>query len=92
MSTFPKALVPPIVETDAEVIERGAVCIEAFTVRAVYRNKLRNEVDYLPELYFASAPFLLCSFTLSDIDHGPDKFPDARPTRSRLDDRCCGRA
>src|SRR5258705_9664183 len=70
MSRSRKALAPPFVETDAEVIESGAVCIEAFTVRPVHRNKLRNEVDHLPELHFTSAQFLLCSFTFSDVDHG----------------------
>ena len=30
---------------------------------------LRHEVQHLPELHFTSAPFLLCLFTLSDVDH-----------------------
>src|SRR4029077_10488307 len=85
MSRSRKALAPPFVETDAEVIERGAVCIEAFTVRPVYRNKLRNEVDYLSELHFTSAPFLLCSFTLRDIDYSADKFNElVRRAQNRM--------
>src|ERR1700687_1503550 len=75
MSRSPKALVPPFVETDAEVIERGAVCIEAFTVRPVYRNKLRSEVDSLPKLCLLFAGGVFRTLPLSDIDHGPDKFP-----------------
>src|ERR1700693_2215904 len=85
MSRSRKALVPPFVKNDAQVIERGAVCIEAFTVRPVHRNKLGNEVDYLPELHFTSAQSLLCSFTLSDVDHSADKFNElARRAQNRM--------
>src|SRR5277367_1193444 len=71
-----EALEPPFVQTDAQVIERGAVCIEAFTVRPVYRNKLRNDVDYLTDLCLLFPDLSFCDLAFSDIDHGPDKFPD----------------
>jgi hypothetical protein len=35
---------------------------------------LRNEVQNLSELHFTSAQFLLCSFTLSDVDDSAHKF------------------
>src|SRR6266566_3849288 len=60
---------PPLLKSKAEVIERDAVYKETFAVGTEYSNKLRNEVDYLTELHFTSAQFLLCSFALSDVDH-----------------------
>src|SRR6266852_8164402 len=65
---------PPLFKVKAEVIERDVVGIKTFAVRSEYRNKLRCEVEHLPELHFTSAQFLLCSFTLSDVDHSAHKF------------------
>src|SRR4029077_15575057 len=65
---------PPLFKVKAEVIERDAVGIETFAVRSEYRNKLRCEVQHLPELRFTSAQLLLCTFTLSDVDHSAHKF------------------
>src|SRR5258708_40309185 len=69
-----KAPLPPFIDTDAEVIERDAVYIETFAVGTENRDKLRREVQHLPELHFTSAQFLLCPFTLSNVDHSADKF------------------
>src|SRR5216683_5490712 len=66
----------PLFETKTEVIEQDTVGVKAFTVRSVYRNKLRRELQNLPELHFTSAQFLLCSFTLSDVDHSAHKFKE----------------
>src|SRR6476660_100047 len=49
---------PPLFETKTEVIERDAVGVKAFTIRSVYHNMLRSQVQNLPELYFTSAQFL----------------------------------
>src|SRR5271154_7538098 len=64
----------PVFKTKADVVEHDAVGVKALPVRPVYRNNLRREVENLPELHFTSAPFLLCSFTFSDVDHRADKF------------------
>ena len=64
----------PFFKANAEVIEHDAVGIKTFAVRSKYCNKLRCEVQNLPELRFTSAQFLLCSFTLSDVDHSAHKF------------------
>ncbi len=76
----------PLFKSNAQVIEQDAVGIKTFATGSEYSgartfatgseysNKLRNDVDYLPELHFTSAPFLLCSFTLSDVDHSAHKF------------------
>ena len=40
---------PPFVETDAQVVERGAIQEEAFAVGTKNRDKLRCEVQHLPE-------------------------------------------
>src|SRR3984885_4082169 len=52
---------PPLFQTKTEVIEHDAVGVKAFTIRPVHRNKLRRQVQNLPEL-----PFLL-----SDLFLGP---------------------
>jgi hypothetical protein len=67
---------PPLFKVKAEVIERDVVGIKAFTVRSEYRNMLRRKVQHLLEFHFTSAPFLLCSFTLSDVDHSAHKFKE----------------
>src|SRR5713101_5583945 len=65
---------PPLFKTKADVIEPNAVGIKTFATRSEYGNKLRNEVQNLPELHFTSAQFLLCAFTFSDVDHSAHKF------------------
>src|ERR1700683_5730095 len=60
---------PPFIQTHAIVLERDAICIERLVFGSVYGNVLRREVQHLPELHFTSAQFLLCSFTLGDVDH-----------------------
>src|ERR1700678_3171828 len=52
MSRSGKARLPPFVEAYAKVIERGAVRVEALTVRPIHPNNLRREVQHLPELGF----------------------------------------
>src|SRR5271168_3835205 len=59
----------PLFKTKADVIERNAVGMETFATRSEYSNKLRREIQHLPELCFTSAQFLLCTFTLRDVDH-----------------------
>src|SRR6478672_621412 len=65
---------PPLFKVKAEVIERDVVGIKAFAVGTENCDNLRREVQHLPELHFTSAQFLLCSFTLSDVDHSAHKF------------------
>src|SRR5271169_5646759 len=65
---------PPLIQTHAKVIERGAIGIEWASIRTKYTEVLGGEVQNLPELRFTSAQFLLCSFTLSDVDHSAHKF------------------
>src|SRR6266478_7913672 len=55
---------PPLIQTHSKVIERGAIGVKTFATGSEYRYMLRREVDYLTELHFTSAQFLLCSFTL----------------------------
>src|SRR5260370_41596035 len=74
MNSRGKAPLPPFIETDAQVNERAAVYIETFAVGTENRDKLRREVQHLPELHFTSAQFLLCLFTFSDVDHSAHKF------------------
>src|SRR5260370_35190005 len=74
MNFSAKASLPPRIQTHAKVIERDAIGIKTLAVAAVHSDKLGREVQHLPDLCFASAQFLLCSFTLSDIDHSAHKF------------------
>ena len=46
---------PPLFKTEAKVIKCDAVDMEALTVGSVYTNKLRREVQHLPELRLALA-------------------------------------
>src|SRR6266542_1528150 len=43
---------PPLIQTHAKVIERGAIGIEWASIRLKYKEVLRREVQHLPELYF----------------------------------------
>src|SRR6266446_728594 len=80
-----KAPLPPFIETDAKVIEPNSVHMELFAVGTENRHKLRREVQHLPELNFTSAQFLLCSFTLSDVDYSSCVFDEiARGTENRM--------
>src|SRR5258708_18011975 len=59
----------PSVHVDTQILERHAIGIEWGSIRRKDSEVLRHEVEHLPELHFTSAPFLLCSFTLSNVDH-----------------------
>jgi hypothetical protein len=67
---------PPLFKIKAYVIEQDAVSIKTFVTGSEYTNVLRREVQHLLELDFISAPFLLCSFTLTDVDHRAHKFDE----------------
>src|SRR5580658_6610550 len=73
MSASRKVLVPPFVETYAEIIERGAVRVEAFPVRPVHRNELRHDVDDLTELCFLLPDLFFCRLTLGDVGYRADE-------------------
>src|SRR5271170_401168 len=77
MSRSSEGLLPPFVETDAEVIERGAVCIEAFTVRPVHRNKLRRQVQNQPELSLSLSDHRFCVAVLADVGNCSYEFKGA---------------
>src|SRR6266849_6920058 len=64
----------PFFKTKADVIEPNAVGIKTFATRSEYSNLLRRTVQHLLEFHFTSAQFLLCSFTLSDVDHSAHKY------------------
>src|SRR6266404_5564887 len=42
---------PPLLKTQAQVIESNAVDVETFPIGSVYRNKLGREVQDLPKLF-----------------------------------------
>jgi hypothetical protein len=65
---------PPLVETKTEVIEHDSVGVKAFTIRPVYRNKLRRQVQNLAELHFLRSDLFLGGLTFGDIGHRPDNF------------------
>src|SRR5258705_541738 len=64
----------PSVHVDTQILERHAIGIEWGSIRRKDSEVLRHEVQHLPDLHFTSAPFLLCSFTLSNVDHSAHKF------------------
>jgi len=48
-------LLPPRIKSQAEIVERNTVDIQALPVGAVYSDKLRSKVQNLPELRFLLA-------------------------------------
>src|SRR5579862_1792732 len=76
---------PPLFESNAGVLNSNSVDIKPFVVGPVNCNQLRREVQGLPKLHFTSAQLLLCSFTLSDVDHSAHKFnKTAGPAQNRM--------
>src|SRR5258708_37556103 len=67
----------PLFETKTEVIERDAVKVKAFTVRSVYPNMLRRQVQNLPKACFLFADFVLRQLAISNVldrtEHLPGK-------------------
>ena len=59
---------PPLFKTKPDVIEPNAVGIKTFATRSEYGDKLRNEVQNLPELCLLFADFFFCSLALFDIN------------------------
>src|SRR5271169_3740031 len=74
MNVSVHTFLPPLLQAHSKVIKRGSIGIERATVWPTYTEVQRREVQNLPELRFTSAEFLLCSFTLSDVDHSAHKF------------------
>src|SRR6266403_1198195 len=65
---------PPLIQTHTKVIERGAIGVKTFETGSEYHDMLRRQVQNLPELHLISAPFLLCFFTLRDVNHSTGVF------------------
>src|SRR6202140_5010155 len=67
----------PLVESDADILERPAVRIQAFGLGSKDADKLRHKVQYLTELCFLCADLFLGRLALGDVGHRPDKLPTA---------------
>ena len=63
---------PPLVETDAKVFERGVIQIETLTRGSKYPDELRAEVQDLPELCFLFPALFLGApmFAQVEDEHG----------------------
>src|SRR5271165_4054692 len=76
---------PPLFKTKAPVIEHDAVGVKAFTIRPVYRNKLRRQVENLPELDFLPSDLFLGCLALGDIDDRTQKLDEiSRSIKHRM--------
>src|SRR5580692_8890629 len=73
---------PPLFETNAEVVEGNAIGIQTFAVGPVDRNKLRREVQHLPKFLLTFPKRLDQLLLLSDIHSGAHESP-ASPFLSR---------
>src|SRR4029077_5165526 len=75
VSVSARAPLQPLIKANAEVIEHHAIGVETFAAGAEYRNKLRREVQHLPEfcLFFADLIFrpLAVSNVLCRTEHLP---------------------
>src|SRR5258706_3163237 len=67
---------PPLFKTKADVIEPNAVGIKTFATRSEYSNKLRNEVQNLPEFCLLFADFVFCPFAIFDVGRDPIPLDD----------------
>src|SRR6202043_3251596 len=74
----PSFSLPPRIKTKAGVVERNAIGIQTFAVGSVYGNKLRREVQHLPEFCFLFPDLFLGRLALGDVGHRPDKLTTAR--------------
>src|SRR5258708_2907650 len=73
LMAYPPSL-PPLIQTHAKVIERGAIGIQWASIRPKYTEVLRRKVQHLPELHFLLPDLFLGRLTLSDVDHSAHKF------------------
>ena len=69
---------PPLVETKTKVIKHDAVGVKAFAIWPVHRNKLRRQVQNLPELHLLLSDFVLGDLSFGDISYRTDKLAFAR--------------
>src|SRR5258705_12439844 len=77
MNRQSRASVPPLVEADAEVFERGVIQIETLTRGPEYPNELMAQVQNLPELCLL---FLQPLFgVLAFVDVGQELVPADHP-------------
>src|SRR5277367_3906854 len=58
---------PPLFKSKAEVIEQDAVGVKWFTIRPVYRNNLRRQVQNLPKACFLFAGFVFRQLAISNV-------------------------
>src|SRR5580704_13937896 len=68
-----KLCLPPLVETNAQVVKCNVIEVETFAFGSVHPNQLRREVQYLTELCFLFPDLFLSRLALGDIGHRPDK-------------------
>ena len=66
----------PLFKANAEKIQQGSIGKNGFFPGPYDGDVLGREVQNLPELDFTSAAFLLCPFTLSDVDHSAHKLKE----------------
>ena len=68
---------PPLFKSKAAVIEEDAVGVKWFTVRPVYGNMLRRQVQNLPKACFLFADFVFRQLAISNVldrtEHLPGK-------------------
>lgn len=64
----------PLIETHANVIERGAIGVDWGPVSPKYSEIVWREVQHLPKRYFLFPDHFLGCLTFGDIGHRPDNF------------------
>src|SRR5579863_82619 len=64
---------PPLFETEAQIIKCNSVGIETFAIGSVYRNKLRREIQQLPQLCLLFADFVFRPLPIFNV--GEDTVP-----------------
>ncbi len=68
---------PPLIKAKATILERGSVGIETVMTGPEYHNKLRDEVQQLPNFHFPLLKPLFRLLSPSDVAHSPNKLDAA---------------
>lgn len=78
---------PPLIQAKAAIIERGSVGIDTFMIGPEYDNKLRREVQHLPQRRFQFAEPVAESLPLDDLRRSPNNLDVARTIGQRMSSR-----
>ena len=60
-------MLAPLLQSDAEIFERCVIGVESASIRRIYSDVLRRQIQNLPKLCFLFADFFFRNFALLDF-------------------------